>query len=102
MTALHYRWQGLDLVLSCHIQANAQSTRFCGRYGERIKVRIAAPAVAGRANQALVRFVADSFAVAPSQITLLRGHSGRQKQLLIQRPQHLPAACEIIPAQPGK
>ena len=102
MTARHYSWQGLDLALRCHVQANAKSTGFCGQHGERIKVKIAAPAADGRANKALVHFFAKSFAVAPSQITLLRGQSGRQKQWLIQRPQRLPAPCEIIPAQPGK
>lgn len=107
MTATHYRWQGADLVLNCHVQANAKGSRFCGLHGERVKVRIAAPAIDGQANRALTRFIADAFAVSTSGVTLLRGQSQRHKQFLINCPQQLPPACEIKPttvdrSQPGK
>lgn len=95
MIATHYRWQGANLVLNCHVQANAKHSHFCGLHGERVKVGIAAPAIDGQANKALTRFIADAFAVRVSGVTLLRGQSQRHKQFIILCPQQLPPACEI-------
>jgi uncharacterized protein YggU (UPF0235/DUF167 family) len=48
-------------------------------HGEAIKVRLAAPPVDGRANEALLVFVAGVAGVAPRAVRLLRGASSRQK-----------------------
>ena len=74
-----YHWQGEDLILDCHLQ-----------HGERLKIRISAPPVDGKANDALMRFLADAFAVSRQQVSLLSGQSSRQKRLLIKQPQQLP------------
>lgn len=44
-----------------------------GRYGDRIKIRVAAPAVDGKANVALIRFLAREFGVKQSQVRLAGG-----------------------------
>ena len=44
-------------------------------------VRVTAPPVDGRANDALCRLIADRAGVAPSRVTLLRGAKGREKVL---------------------
>lgn len=86
-----YRWDGEDLVLVCHIQPGASRSGFAGLYGEAIKIRVAAPPVDGRANAALVLFLAEAFGVPRSQISLLAGESGRSKRLRIGRPARVPA-----------
>lgn len=44
-------------------------------------IRVTAPPVDGRANEALCRLVAKKAGVAPSRVTLVRGHTARDKTL---------------------
>ena len=62
-----YHWQGEDLLLDCHLQPGAKRAEFAGQHGERLKIRISAPPVDGKANDALIRFLADAFAVSRQQ-----------------------------------
>ncbi len=48
-----------------------------------LAVRVAAPAVDGRANEALVRTVAKALRIAPSRVVLVRGERSRDKTLRI-------------------
>ena len=52
----------------------------------RLKIRIAAPAVEGRANDALVEFLAASFGVPRRNVALVRGETGRCKTLRVASP----------------
>ena len=49
-----------------------------------IKIRLTAPPVEGKANQALVRFLADVFDISPSNIEIISGKKGRKKVVLIE------------------
>ncbi len=91
----HYRWQGCDLLLRCHVQANARGDEISGLQAGRLKVRVAAPALEGRANQRLRRFLAASFGVSPSAVSIEQGEGHRFKSVLIAAPQVLPAGCGI-------
>ncbi|MAB41584.1 MAG: YggU family protein [Pseudomonadales bacterium] len=90
-----YHWQGEDLLLDCHLQPGAKRAEFAGQHGERLKIRISAPPIDGKANEALIRFLADAFAVSRQQVSLLSGQSSRQKRLLIQTPRQLPTELGI-------
>jgi uncharacterized protein (TIGR00251 family) len=57
-----------------------------GVHGDALKMRLAAPAVEGRANDALIAFLAAGFRVTRSNVTLLRGASGRAKTVRIVSP----------------
>lgn len=46
-------------------------------------VRIAAPPVEGKANDELVRFLAEKLGISPEQVLILRGYTSRQKVLEI-------------------
>jgi uncharacterized protein (TIGR00251 family) len=48
-----------------------------------IKVRLTAPPVDGAANEALVKFLADTLSVAKSQVEIVSGHTSRDKVLRI-------------------
>jgi uncharacterized protein (TIGR00251 family) len=50
-----------------------------GRHGDAWKVRVTAPAEAGRANEAVVRLLADTLGVPRTSVTLVSGHSARDK-----------------------
>ena len=44
-----------------------------------VKVHLTAPPVEGKANEALLRFLAKEFGVPPSSIEIVRGHRSREK-----------------------
>jgi len=60
-------------------QPGAKQTALAERIGEAYKVRLAAPPVDGRANDALIRFLAERFGVAPSSLRIVRGVASRTK-----------------------
>lgn len=92
MHASALQWQGDDLLLSVHAQPGAKQSVFAGLHGEAVKIRLAAPAIEGRANRELCRFLADAFGVATSAVVLLSGEGGRSKRLRIMAPREWPAA----------
>jgi uncharacterized protein (TIGR00251 family) len=58
--------------------------------GERIRVRLTAPPVEGKANRRLVRFLARQFGVPQRQVQLLSGENSRDKRVRIISPRRLP------------
>lgn len=86
----HYRWDGDDLVLSLKIQPRASSDGFAGVLGERLKLRITAPPVDGKANAHLQAYLAKCFGVPKSAVVLESGQTGRDKRVRIHRPVRLP------------
>jgi uncharacterized protein (TIGR00251 family) len=94
LTATWYRWDGEDLILAIHVQPKASRDTLDGTYGERLKVRISAPPVDGKANEHLLRFLASLFDVPRRQVRLLSGESGRAKRVRIRQPGKLPAEIE--------
>ncbi|MCG4452571.1 MULTISPECIES: DUF167 domain-containing protein [unclassified Pseudomonas] len=90
-----YRWDGEDLILDCHLQPKASCDEFAGLHGERLKIRLTAPPVDGKANAKLLAFLADAFAVSKSQVSLETGQQSRQKRVRIKQPRQLPAVLEL-------
>ncbi len=62
-----------------HIQPGASSSAVAGMHGDRLRIRIQAPPVDGRANQALERFLAEQLEVAPSRVRVVAGITSRRK-----------------------
>jgi uncharacterized protein len=48
-----------------------------------LRARVAAPAIGGAANQALVRLLADELAVARRDVRIVAGAAGRQKLVVV-------------------
>ena len=71
------------ITLTLHIQPGAKTTEFAGLRGDALKIRLAAPPVDGKANQALIGFIAERLGVAKSAVTLKSGLSSRRKVLEI-------------------
>jgi uncharacterized protein (TIGR00251 family) len=51
--------------------------------GNELRIKVTAPPVDSAANEALIRFLADTLDCGRNQIELLRGHNGRHKVLRI-------------------
>jgi uncharacterized protein (TIGR00251 family) len=85
-----YHWSGEDLILAVVVQPRASHNALVGIHGDRIKVRLTAPPVEGKANQELIKFIAKLFGVAPSRVTLQKGKTAKIKILRINHPANLP------------
>ena len=72
-----------SVILTLHIQPGAKKTEVVGLHGDALKIRLAAPPVDGKANQALIGFIAERLDVAKSAVTLKSGLSSRRKVLEI-------------------
>ncbi len=78
-----YRRDGDAVILTLHIQPGAKRSETAGLHGEALKIRLAAPPIEGRANEALLRFIADSFSVPLRNVELLRGAQSRHKMVKV-------------------
>ena len=66
-----------------HVQPGAKRSEVAGRHGDRLKIRIAAPALDGRANDALVAFVAGALGLAKARVAVVKGERSREKLLAV-------------------
>ena len=71
------------MILDLHVQPGAARSEFAGRHGDRIKLRLAARAVDGKANAALIAFLSDHFKVPKRSVRILSGLKSRQKRVQI-------------------
>lgn len=78
-----FRRNGDVLTLTLHVQPGAKRTEVAGLHGEALKIRLAAPPVEGRANEALLKFIAESFGVPLRQVELIQGGQSRHKVVAI-------------------
>jgi uncharacterized protein (TIGR00251 family) len=65
--------------LKVRVIPNARTNSFAGYREDELLLRLTAPALDGRANQAAVNFVAEFFAVSRSAVTLVSGEKSRHK-----------------------
>ena len=65
--------------LRIRVSPGARKTELVGRQGEAWKVRVAAAPERGRANDAVLKLLAERLRVSPAELTLVAGRSGRDK-----------------------
>jgi uncharacterized protein (TIGR00251 family) len=70
-------------TIAIHVVPNAPRTCVVGRHGEAIKLKLHAPAIDGRANDELIRFVAESLGVPRASVRLMRGGKSREKVVAV-------------------
>lgn len=85
------RWEGERLILRVQVQPRARRDEFAGLHNGAVKIRLTAPALEGRANAALVAFLAEAFGVPRQRVALLQGETARIKLLAISAPLRIPA-----------
>lgn len=78
-----FRKDGDAVILAIHAQPGAKRSEVAGLHGEALKIRLAAPPIEGKANDALLRFIAERFAVPLRNVELLRGAQSRHKMVKI-------------------
>lgn len=70
-------------TLAFKVTPNAPRTEVTGRVGSAIKIKLHAPPVDGRANAALVEFLAETLGVPRGAVALVRGETSRQKRVRV-------------------
>lgn len=78
--------QGQGSLLQIHVQPGAARGAIAGQHGDALKVRVAAPAVEGAANAALLDFVARWLELSRREVTIQRGDKSRRKLLWVAAP----------------
>ena len=72
-----------SVILTLHIQPGAKKTEITGLHGEALKIRLAAPPVDGKANAALIAFLAKACGVSKSSVELVSGDTSRAKRVRV-------------------
>lgn len=83
MSPTWLRVAGDDVVLTLHIQPGAKKTEVAGAHGEALKVRLNAPPVDGKANEALIAFLAERLGVPKARVVLEAGQTSRSKRVRV-------------------
>ncbi len=78
-----YHHKGNVITLMLYVQPGAKRSEVIGLHGDALKIRLAAPPIEGRANEALLRFIADSFNVPLHNVELKQGALSRHKVVLV-------------------
>ncbi len=77
------RVDGDNVILNLHIQPGAKKTEVVGLHGDALKIRLAAPPVDGKANEALLAFVAAKVGAGKTAVGLVSGQTSRAKRVRI-------------------
>ena len=75
-----YAVDGDHVVLAVHVQPRAGRSAVLGRHGNALRLRVAAPPVDDRANDAARTLLAEQFGIAPGDVELVAGQRSRLKR----------------------
>lgn len=73
--------RGITFAVKVH--PRARKNAITGAVGEALKLSLTAPPVEGKANQAVIEFFADLFAIPQSSVTIASGETSRSKVVRI-------------------
>ena len=76
-------WVRPVATIRIHIIPNAKIDTIVGEHGDAIKIKLRAPALEGKANAALSRFLAEKLSIRQGAIALERGERSRDKVIRI-------------------
>lgn len=75
------------VTLSVKVVPGSSRSRVVGRYGDGIKVQVAAVAERGKANKAVIEVIAEAFGLRESQVVIVSGHTQPRKMVQIDMPE---------------
>ncbi len=70
------------VVIAVHACPRASKTAIQGLHGDALKIRLRAPPVDGKANEALLEFLAETLGLPSRNLRLVSGETSRQKRIL--------------------
>ena len=75
-----------SLLLFLYVQPRSSRTEFAGPYGNALKLRLTSPPVDGKANKAVISFLAKTFKLSKSAVQLKSGARNRKKTIQLSGP----------------
>lgn len=91
MTVTWFRYDAENnLIVTLHIQPGTKNTEAIGLHGDALKIKLAAPPTDGKANVALLKFLALRFKVPITCVILKQGGKSRRKVVLIRKSEMKP------------
>lgn len=67
------------VLLKIHVNPRSSKNQVTGLHGDALNIKITAPAVEGKANKALIEFLAEYFGVKKKQVEIKSGDKSREK-----------------------
>jgi uncharacterized protein (TIGR00251 family) len=89
------------LILSVRVLPSAAKNEIVGVEEGTLKVRVTAPPVKGKANEALVKLLAKTFRVRKTQIEIVSGHKAQRKMVKVEGVEES-AICDLPQRRQGK
>ena len=74
----------MPLKIDVRITPNASRNEVIGWQGGQLKIKVKAPAVEGKANEELLRFLADQLQIRRREIGMDRGETAKSKVIWIE------------------
>lgn len=71
------------IVFAVKVQPRARRNAVIGAVGDALKLAVTAPPVDGRANQAVIEFLAELFEISRDSVTIASGETSRNKVVRI-------------------
>ncbi len=84
MDTLDVKESGGGVTLAVKVVPRARRDEIAGVEGQALKVRLNAPPVEGKANEALVKFLAARLGVKRTEVEILRGETARHKLVRVE------------------
>jgi uncharacterized protein (TIGR00251 family) len=66
-----------EIFLKVYLQPMSARYQIIDPYRDGIKIKVTAPPVEGKANEALIKILAKEFKISASSIKILKGHNCR-------------------------
>ena len=71
------------LLLRLRVTPKARTARVAGEHGGALKLHVKEPPEKGRANEGVIRLLAESLGLSAKQIELVSGHASQDKRVAI-------------------
>ncbi len=72
-----------ETLLKVYVQTRSSKNEIVGPYRDGIKIKVTAPPVGGKANEALIKILVKEFKISASSIEILKGRNSREKIIRI-------------------
>lgn len=83
MSQLKITEAGGGVTFAVRVVPRASRNEIAGIHGNALKVRLTAPPIEGRANEALIAFLAKRLGVRKSQVEIVAGATSRRKMIRV-------------------
>jgi uncharacterized protein YggU (UPF0235/DUF167 family) len=87
--------------LAIKVVARSSADRVAGKYDDSYKIQVRAPAEGGRANEAVLKVLADALGVKVGQLQIISGHTHTRKVVGVEGLDEPAVAARLAGGSPG-